>query len=75
MMTVMRPHCKTRGHEGSSNSSAVQAEMVVYLHGRVSHDALGSLLYSHVGEAKLVGCLNQAHAVLSHVQQDLLDVH
>lgn len=35
----------------------------------------GSFQDGHVGEAQLVRGLDQAHAVLPHVQQNVLDVH
>lgn len=48
---------------------------VQYLYGGVSRDVLGPFEDRHEGEAQLVGGLDQAHAVLSHVQQDVFDVH
>lgn len=47
----------------------------VYLDRGVSHYMFGSFEDSHVGEAQLVRGLNQAHAVLPHIQQDAFDVH
>ena len=46
-----------------------------YLDRGVPHDVLGPLQDRQVGEAQLVGRLDQAHAVLPHVKQDALDVH
>lgn len=64
---------KTSFGQARSCSSALQ---VTYLCRRVvRHHEPGSFDDGHVGEAELVGGLDQTHAVFPHVQEHFLDVH
>lgn len=40
----------------------------------VSHDALSPLYNGEVGEAELVCCLDQTHAVPPHLQENIFDL-